>query len=173
MRDLEHAKDLLGHCAWADAVLFRAWGKADREDGELRERLRHMSATQAFFHMVLTGTMDLPWDRILKGEVKPPWADQPLPTFEELLRDTRANHANFSAFAVALSETELQRPVTIPWFPDPPCVVTVGEALVQVAMHTQHHRGQVMTRLKQSGGKPHNVDYLIWLWKGRPAAAWD
>ena len=117
--------------------------------------------------------MDLPWDRILKGEVKPPWADQPLPTFEELLRDTRANHANFSAFAVALSETELQRPVTIPWFPDPPCVVTVGEALVQVAMHTQHHRGQVMTRLKQSGGKPHNVDYLIWLWKGRPAAAWD
>jgi len=173
MRDLDHVNDLLGHCAWSDAVFFRAWAKADRGDEELRERLRHSTATQTFFLDLLTGAMDLPWDKILKGEVKPPWADQPLPTFEALRSDTRHNHARFNALVKGLDVAGLQRPVTIPWFPDPPCVVDLGEALVQVAMHTQHHRGQAMTRLKQIGGKPKNVDYIIWLWKGRPGAEWD
>ena len=67
----------------------------------------------------------------------------------------------------------LSRTVQIVWFPDPPCVITVAEALVQVAMHTQHHRGQCMTRLKDFGGEPKNVDWIIWLWKQKPAARWD
>ena len=46
-------------------------------------------------------------------------------------------------------------------------------ALTQVAMHTQHHRGQCMTRLKALGGKPQNVDYIIWAWKNRPEGRWD
>ena len=54
------------------------------------------------------------------------------------------------------------------WFPDPPCIITVAEALVQVAMHSQHHRGQLMTRLKDFGGEPKNVDWIIWLWKQKP-----
>jgi hypothetical protein len=37
------------------------------------------------------------------------------------------------------------RQVQIPWFQDPPCLITVAQALVQAAMHTQHHRGQLMT----------------------------
>jgi uncharacterized damage-inducible protein DinB len=172
MHDLDHVKDLLGHCAWADAMFFRAWAKADLEDGELRDRLRHSTATQTFFLQVFTGTMDLPWEQILRGEVKPPWADQPLPSFPELRRDALENHARFQAFAGGLDEARLLCSVTIPWFPEPPCIVKLGEALVQVAMHTQHHRGQAMTRLKLIGGKPHNVDYLIWLWKGRPEAKW-
>jgi uncharacterized damage-inducible protein DinB len=51
--------------------------------------------------------------------------------------------------------------------------VTVAEALTQVAMHTQHHRGQSMTRLRNLGGKPRNVDYIIWAWKQRPEGRWD
>jgi hypothetical protein len=42
-------------------------------------------------------------------------------------------------------------------------VPTIAEALVQVARHTQHHRGQCMNRLKDSGGEPKNVDWIIWL----------
>jgi uncharacterized damage-inducible protein DinB len=60
----------------------------------------------------------------------------------------------------------------VPWFPEPACVITVAEALVQVAMHSQHHRGQCMTRLKDFGGEPKNVDWIIWLWKQKPQARW-
>ena len=27
--------------------------------------------------------------------------------------------------------------------------------------------------LKDLGGEPKNVDWIIWLWKGRPEARWD
>jgi len=139
----------------------------------LRERLAHSAGTQDFFLKTLKGEMDLPWAKILKGEVRPPWLDKPLPSFGMLKDWTRDNHAQLKLFVEGLDEATSQREVRIPWFPEPPCVVSLTEALVQVAMHTQHHRGQAMTRVKQIGGKPVNVDYLIWLWKNRPEARWD
>ena len=36
----------------------------------------------------------------------------------------------------------------------------------------QHYRGQGMTRLKDFGGKPTNVDWSIALWKQKPRARW-
>jgi hypothetical protein len=61
----------------------------------------------------------------------------------------------------ALQPETLSHTVRIPWFPDPPCVITIAEAIVQGAMHTQHHRGQCMTRLKDFGGEL--IDLLLGL----------
>ena len=170
---LDQVKDLLGHCAWADAVFFRAWGKGDREDLELRERMSHSSGVQENFLDTLRGGNEPPWEEILKGQVKPPWVGRPLRSYEELKDWTRSNHARLRDLAGALDAPALERRVTIPWFADPPCVVSAAEALVQLAMHTQHHRGQNIARLRQIGGEPKNVDFIIWLWKERPAAVWD
>ena len=74
---------------------------------------------------------------------------------------------------VSLDEAALARKVRVPWFPEPPCVVSVTDALLQVCMHSQHHRGQNMTRLKALGAKALNVDYLIWLWKQKPDGRWS
>lgn len=164
---------MLAHCAWADAVFFRVWADGDREDRELRERVAHASGVQENFLKLFRGEDDLPWEKILRGEVKPPWVDKPLPSFETLRDLTRANHEGLHAYAEGLAESDLRRPMRVPWFPDPPCVIPVGAALVQVAMHTQHHRGQHMTRVRQLGGQPKNVDYIIWLWKQRPEASWQ
>jgi len=170
---LNHVRYLLSHCEWADAVFFHAWSKGDQEDKEVRERVAHSSGTQELFIKVFDGQDDLPWPRILSGEVKPPWAGRPLPSFDALKGWTRGNHERLRALSGACDEEGLEKRVTIPWFPDPPCVISVGEAFVQVAMHTQHHRGQNITRLRQIGIPPRNVDYIIWLWKGRPAAIWN
>jgi len=51
-------------------------------------------------------------------------------------------------------------------------VISGREALVQVAMHSLHHRGQNIARLRQVGGEPKNVDWIIWLWKGKPESVW-
>jgi uncharacterized damage-inducible protein DinB len=42
---------------------------------------------------------------------------------------------------------------------------------MQVALHGQNHRGQSLTRLRELGGKPPTLDYIIWI-KSRPGAAW-
>ena len=98
------------------------------------------------------------------------------PALRRLLTDIKSRavttHSGLCEFTSALKADGLAQTVRVPWFPDPPCIITVSEALVQVAMHSQHHRGQCMTRLKDFGGQPQNVDWIIWLWKQKPAAPW-
>ncbi|MGH9902557.1 MAG: DinB family protein, partial [Pyrinomonadaceae bacterium] len=53
-----------------------------------------------------------------------------------------------------------------------PATTTAGETALQVVLHGTYHRGQVNARLKEVGGVPPLVDYIAWLWLGRPAAEW-
>lgn len=169
---LEHLRDLLNHMAWADGQFFHAWSKESREGEELRERWSHILDTATFFTEIIRGEHVLAWDKIHSGEVRPPWLDQPLKSFADLKSHTQANDEKLAATLADWDEAALEHKVRIPWFPDPPCVISAAEALVQAVLHTQHHRGQCMTRLKDKGGKNSNVDYIIWVWKNRPAARW-
>jgi uncharacterized damage-inducible protein DinB len=155
-------RDLLAHAEWANAVFFHTWGKSPCRDHEdMRRRVDHIVAVQNGFLS------------ILRGE-RPPWPPEgSAPSFDDLKKRAEASHIALRDFAAALTIETLARTVHIPWFPDPPCVVTVGEALVQVPLHTQHHRGQCMTRLKDLGGEPKNVDWIIWLWKQKPQGRWS
>ncbi len=159
---LDHLRDLLAHAEWANAVFFHAWGKSpSRDHEEMRRRVGHVIGVQEGFM------------KVLRGEpVGGPPSGAP-PSFDDLKPRAEASSRDVRSFAESLDDAALSRTVRIPWFPDPPCVISVAEALVQVAMHTQHHRGQLMTRLKDFGGEPKNVDWIIWLWKGRPPARWE
>ena len=53
-----------------------------------------------------------------------------------------------------------------------PAPATLAETAFQVASHSTYHRGQVNTRLRELGAEPPLVDYIAWLWLGRPAAEW-
>lgn len=154
-------KDLLGHQAWADAMFFHAWGKSGfTEDPELRTRTSHLVDVQEAF---LT---------ILKGGT-PPAEEAPMGLLPDLMHRCQSAHEAFRALGRGLDEASLARVVQVPWFPDPPCLISVGEALMQVCLHSQHHRAQNMTRLKALGGGAKNVDYIIWLWKQRPEPRWE
>lgn len=157
----DHLRDLLRHMAWADNEFFGAWQLAGLEDElGLLQRMQHTADVQKAFLGVL------------RGEVLRFPAERPDPEFQALRALNRSNHESFEAFCRDLDPGGLDRPVLVPWFPGPPCHVTVADALTQVAMHTQHHRGQLMARLKDLGGKPVNVDYVIWAWKQWPEGRW-
>jgi uncharacterized damage-inducible protein DinB len=158
---LSFLRELLAHAEWANAVFFHAWAKSPaRDHEEMRRRVGHILGVQQSFLAVLRG--------------EPPGAppDGPPPSFDDLKTWAEKCHADLRDFGAGLNDAGLSRQVQIPWFPPPPCVLTVAEALVQVALHTQHHRGQCMTRLKDFGGEPKNVDWIIWLWRQKPAARW-
>jgi uncharacterized damage-inducible protein DinB len=159
---LDHLRDLTAHSEWANAVFFHTWGKSPaRDNDEMRKRMEHVAGVQMGFLGVLRGDV-----------VGRPSEGSP-PSFDELKKQTHDGHKGLRAFVSALDVSGMSRSVRIPWFPEPPCMITVPEALVQAAMHTQHHRGQLMTRLKDFGGEPKNVDWIIWLWKSRPEARWS
>jgi uncharacterized damage-inducible protein DinB len=159
---LNFLRDLAAHAEWANAVFFHAWGKSPaRDHEEMRRRVGHIVGVAHGFLSVFRG----------EAPGGPPGG--PPPTFDELKARAQSVHAGLAEFTATLQLDGLSRTVRIPWFPDPPCVITIAEAVVQVAMHTQHHRGQCMTRLKDFGGEPKNVDWIIWLWKQKPAARWN
>jgi uncharacterized damage-inducible protein DinB len=152
----------MAHSEWANAVFFNIWGHSPaREHEELRRRLGHIIGVQGGFLSIFRG--------------EPPGGPPtgPPPSFEEIKQRAISGHTAFNQFMAGMTPADLERQVHIPWFPEPPCVLTMAEAIVQVAMHSQHHRGQCMTRLKDFGGEPKNVDWIIWLWKQKPAARWS
>ena len=53
-----------------------------------------------------------------------------------------------------------------------PETTTAGETVLQVALHSLYHRGQINARLREVGGEPPLVDYIAWVWLGRPAPGW-
>ena len=49
---------------------------------------------------------------------------------------------------------------------------TLAESAWQVFSHTTYHRGQAATRVREIGGEPPTVDFLVWVWQGKPAPSW-
>jgi uncharacterized damage-inducible protein DinB len=159
---LSFLRELMGHSEWANAIFFHTWGKSPaRDHEELRQRVGHIIGVQSGFLSVVKG----------QAPGFPPAG--PPSTYDELKARAVSSHSGLREFTANLTEDGMARKVQIPWIPDPPCIITVGESLVQAAMHSQHHRGQCMTRLKDFGGEPKNVDWIIWLWKQRPEARWS
>jgi uncharacterized damage-inducible protein DinB len=155
-------RDLMAHAEWANAEFFAAWGQSPaRDHEELRKRLSHLIGVQQGFLAVF------------RGDAPAGPRSGPPSTYDELVARAKTAHTGLNEFTAGLDDEAMSRTVQIPWFPDPPCIISTAQALMQVAMHSQHHRGQCMTRLKDFGGEPRNVDWIIWLWKQKPSAKWS
>jgi uncharacterized damage-inducible protein DinB len=76
---------------------------------------------------------------------------------EERLADTQRE---VDVFAGEISSLDLEKVLDRP--PLDQMRPAVRTALVQVVLHSQHHRGQVASRLRALGGTPPTVDYILW-----------
>jgi uncharacterized damage-inducible protein DinB len=158
-------RDLYGHQAWADAEQWRAIQAHPpaREDDVIRTRLHHIHIVQRAFRWIV-GTRDPAFTMTKPADFA---------TLADLEAYGRAYHEEMAGFLDTLTPERLDTPIDILWFKDPPLRITVAEALMQCAMHSQWHRGQNAARLRELGGEPPTVDLIVWYWKGRPPAAWD
>lgn len=160
----EWLRELYAHQTWADAEHWNAIGDhtAARDDQAVRNRLHHLHFVQhAFLWMA--------------GDQKRPFAmtkPEDFASFEALRSYAGDYHTQIGPFLASLSDARLAETVSIPWFKDPPLTITVAEALTQCVMHSQHHRAQNATRLRELGAVPPTTDLIFWFWKGRPAGTW-
>ncbi len=143
---------------WADAAIWSAVRRLAGDDSELRDRLKHLHGTQWAFLMI--------------------WRSQPV-TFDppaDLQQWARSYYSELAEFVSSVDAPSLDRTVKLPWADryakratEP---TTLGETIIQVASHSTYHRGQVNTRIRELGADPPLVDYIAWLWLGRPPANW-
>jgi uncharacterized damage-inducible protein DinB len=166
MFSLDSLRDLYRHMEWADATVWEAAAPlaAATIDERLRRLLLHTHVVQRAFLNVWTGRpMEFPEPETFQtlAEVRA-WGE---PYYLEVVQ-----------FFDVLDPQRLVEPVTMPWlaefeqqtgkrFAQP----TLGETIFQVTSHSTYHRAQVNTRLRELGVEPPLVDYIAWVWFGRPA----
>lgn len=157
-------EDLYFHLEWADAEIWRAVSGLDEPyDWELQQRLNHLHMVQgAFLATWRREPFDAKAVEALGGPDLMAWARRFYPQAHEVFR-----------------EADLSRVAELPWTRQAserlgvePQRTTLRDTLLQVYTHTAHHRGQIMTRLRELGAAPPNVDYIAWIWRGRPPASW-
>lgn len=166
----EHLKDLTDHLDWADAGLWRAVlaKEGAAEDERLLFLLHHIHLVQHAFLSV--------------------WTEQPLDPLPELAGFDgpravaawgRGRIEGVRTYLAEASPEELERELDFPWAADlekrfnrPLGPVQLQQSALQVALHSLHHRAQAATRLRELGGEPPPLDFIIWLWHDRPAAQW-
>ncbi len=152
--------ELMDHQAWADAAIFGAirGHEGAAADESLRKTLHHIVMVERAF---LSLFLKRPFDMQKESQVPATLAE-----FEPLFREA---HREEIEFAKNVEEAALSGPFEMPWIPG--AKLTLGEAMMQVIMHSQSHRGQCASRLRALGGNPPMTDFIIWL-KDRPAPVW-
>jgi uncharacterized damage-inducible protein DinB len=160
--------DLYRHMEWADATVWTAVLRSTtaRNDAKLQGLLYHLHLVQ---HAFL---------RIWRSEPR----DTPYPRFDDavaLMQWARDYHPEVMSVLCGCASERLWDVQPVPWadmieaqLGRRPGTTTFGETALQVTLHSLYHRGQVNLRLRELGGEPPLVDYIAWLWLGRPQATW-
>jgi uncharacterized damage-inducible protein DinB len=148
---LSTLRELFEHQEWADGALLQAvkGHPGAAEDEEMRRVLLHIVLVQRFFHSLLAGTA---FDR--QAESREP------ASFEELEERFRETHRRERELLKRLAQPDMERMVDLPF--GQPFRLAVRQVLTQVVMHGQGHRAQCATRLRQLGGKPPVLDFILW-----------
>jgi uncharacterized damage-inducible protein DinB len=156
-------RDLFQHMEWADAEVWSAVHRLGADDKRLRDLLNHLHMTQRSFFDVWSG----------KGFDRGFLKERTLAEAEEM---GRAYHRDASEFIAKLDEASLDQPLILPWaerFAKGASATTLGDTMLQITSHSTYHRGQTNMRIRELGGDPPLVDFIAWLWLGRPRAVWS
>lgn len=145
-------QSLFAHQAWADAAILKAVREQDGAfaDEEIRKLLHHIATVQRFFLSRFTGD---PFD--MEQAQKAP------ATMEEMEKRFDEAHRGGIDYAGRLNEAELDRTIDFPRAPE--FHPAIRDALMQVVMHSEHHRAQCAARLRALGAKPPATDYILWV----------
>jgi len=164
-------RQLIRHMEWADAEVWRAVMAHEPagQDQRLRDLLTHLHVVQRLFLIVWKNQ---PFDKSL--------AVRQFATAADLRNWAQTYYAEANAFLEGVDESSLKGDVVMPFVKAMEAKVgrtfattTLGETIVQVSSHSTYHRGQVNARLREVGGRPPLVDYIAWIWFGRPEPDWS
>jgi uncharacterized damage-inducible protein DinB len=151
-------RDLIQHMVWADRELLKAVRAREGaySDGEVRKWLHHIVVVQRFF-FALVQNRQVDYER----------EKRELDSLDEMEQRYAESHRDALAFAERLTESDLPNTFEMPRMKE--FRPSLKDILLQVAMHSEHHRAQAAARLRAVGGSPTVTDYILWVRTQRDA----
>ena len=132
-------------------------------DEKLRKLLHHIHNVQQLFLQV--------WKEVPLTFTKP----SSFTNLAAMEQWTRPYYPEAHEFLARLTTTDLEKRIIMPWVPEFEkrqgvtfATPTLAETIFQVTSHSTYHRGQVNVRLREVGGNPPLVDFIAWVWLGKP-----
>jgi len=159
-------REMARHMAWADATVWSAVLTAPptAADTKIGDMLHHIHQVQHIFLQAWTRAQFNVRDR------------KEFATLDEIAAWGLEARRGVLSFIEQVSASELVAEIRMPWAAffeqqtgQTAGVHTMGESVLQVFLHTQHHRGQVCMRMREVGVAPPTIDFILWLWAGRPS----
>jgi len=169
MINIENINSLLQHMKWADAEV---WKKvlsfsAAENDERIKKLLYHLHQVPYAFYML--------WNEF-PVEIPKPEEFTDLQSISKWGIDYQQKLDKFLSSAKA---NEKEKIIQIPWsifierkIGKKVVPATLEETMLQVALHSTYHRGQINTRFRELGGEPASVDFIVWVWLGKPKEDW-
>jgi uncharacterized damage-inducible protein DinB len=153
--DAEVLLDMARHPAWADAAHWKTLREntALFEDVEIRARLNHMLMAMK---MLTT---------LARGETQDRGGMKEIDSIDDLETSMVKAHGGLAA---TLESADLDKMIALPRGPKGSFEAPAGVLLLQAITHSQHHRGQNASRMRQLGATPPMTDVVIWYALGRP-----
>lgn len=156
---------LLDHLLWADESVWKTVlpnPKASKDE-YIKNTLFHSSMTiDAFCHVWNDEEFNIP-------------KNESYSQIEQIKKYSDSVHGKLENFSKDLDKLELDKIIVVSWSKyfekssgEKADQTTLLDTIVQVIMHTTYHRGQISKRLRELEINPPLVDYITWLWSGKP-----
>jgi len=165
MTNSENKSLLLRHMQWADVEVWKkilSFSSAENDE-RIKKLLYHLHQVQYAFYFL--------WNE-LPLEIPKPEEFFDLKSIAKWGFDYRQK---LDEFLSSPKSDEKDKVIQIPWsvfverkMKQKVVPATLEETMMQVASHSTYHRGQINTRFRELGGDPASVDFIVWVWLGKP-----
>ena len=169
MNNSENTNSLLQHMKWADVEVWKkvlSFPEAENDE-RIKKLLYHLHQVQYAFYFLWNG---------------PPLEIQKPEEFKNLQSIAiwgNQYQKKLDVFLTSVKAEKKEKIIEIPWskymergIGKKVVPATLEETLLQVTSHSTYHRGQINTRFRELGGEPPLVDFIVWVWLGKPNTDW-
>jgi uncharacterized damage-inducible protein DinB len=90
------------------------------------------------------------------------------------------HYPNVFFYLDSINQEDYKKRIEIPWSKRVENLLgrkvenpTLLETFLQVVSHSTYHRGQINMRLRELHSEAQLVDFIAWIWYGKPKADWN
>ncbi len=163
MVQLDTVRAMLGYDDWANDTILRAAMPLTDEQLDRPFDMGRGTLRKTLLHIVCAEQV---WVARWQGRAETPWPDEDeragVAVMQERLQRGRTER---TGFLDSLRDGDLARKVTYRDSFGSLFSAPLGDMLLQMCIHSVHHRAQAVNMIRRVGGTPPELDYMYWLRK--------